>query len=288
MQPALSAVRSSAAVPLAAYLNPLAMLANLSRHSYLTWQLARRELHARYRGTHLGLLWAVLTPLLMLAIYTFIFAIIFKTRWNAAGEETRGEFALTLFCGLLLYNVFAEVVNRSAGMIVSVPNYVKKLVFPVEIFVVAGLLSALINMLLSLGVWLLGWLLLKWSLPHATLLYVPLIVLPVALTALGIGWTLASLGVFVRDVGHAVGIAVQMLFFLTPIFYQLEAVPQPYRALVALNPLAHAVENMRRIMMFGQPPMWVGWSLALAGSLLLALGGYAFFMKSKRAFADVL
>lgn len=288
MERALTVVRSSAAVPLAAYLNPLAMLANLSRHSYLTWQLARRELHARYRGTHLGLLWAVLTPLLMLAIYTFIFAIIFKTRWNAAAEETRGEFALTLFCGLLLYNVFAEVVNRSSGMIVSVPNYVKKLVFPVEIFVVAGLLSAVINMLLSLGVWLLGWLLLKWTLPHATLVYVPLVVLPVALTALGIGWTLASLGVFVRDVGHAVGIAVQMLFFLTPIFYQLEAVPQPYRALVALNPLAHAVEDMRRVMMFGQPPMWLGWSLALAGSMLLALGGYAFFMKSKRAFADVL
>jgi lipopolysaccharide transport system permease protein len=193
-----------------------------------------------------------------------------------------------MFCGILLYNVFAEVVTRAPGMVVGNPNYVKKLVFPVEVFVVAGLISALVNLLLGVGVWLIGWTILKAALPHWTLIYVPLVVLPVVLMTLGIGWTLASLGVFLRDVGHAVLLAVQMLFFLTPIFYRLDAVPQPWRTIIALNPLAHAVEDMRGVMMFGQPPRWLWWGVAVAASAVLAVVGYAFFMKSRRAFADVL
>lgn len=283
-----TAVRSSTALPLAAYLNPLAMLRNLRAHAYLTWQMSKREVQARYRGTRLGLLWAVLTPLILLSIYTFVFAVVFRNRWGTDPDETRGHFALTMFCGILLYNIFAEVVARSPGMVVGSPNYVKKLVFPVEVFVPAGVITALINFLLGCGVWIVGWLLLKWTWPQPTLLYLPLVVLPVVLLALGMGWILASVGVFLRDVGPAVSLAVQMLFFLTPIFYRLEVVPQPYRTFIALNPLAHAVEDVRRVMMFGEPPAWVWWSFAVVASGALAVLGYAFFMKSRRAFADVL
>lgn len=281
-------VRSCVAPSLASYLNPLAMAASLWRSRELIWQLAKREVAERYRASRLGLLWSALTPLLMLAVYTFAFAIVFKARWGDDPSESRAEFALAMFCGLLLFNLFAEVVNRAPGMVVGRPNYVKRAVFPLETMVVAGLISSLVNMLIGYGVWLVGWILLAGAPPHATALWFPVVLVPVCLATLGVGWFLASLGVFLRDVGHAVQVAVSMLFFLTPIFYSLQRVPQPYRRLLELNPLTHALEDVRRVLMWGQAPDWGWWAFSTAVGLLLAVLGYAFFMKSRRAFADVL
>lgn len=281
-------LRSSAARPLRAFLNPIAAARSLLRHSDLTWQLAQRDLAARYRAARLGLLWAALTPLLLLAIYTFVFSVVFAARWGRSAAETRGEFALALFCGLMVYGVFSEVMIRAPGLIVGNPNYVKKLVFPLEVFVPAALLAALVNLLINLGVWLVGWALIMRCWPPATGLWAPLVLLPVCLTTLGLGWLAASLGVFLRDLGHAVLLLVQMLFFLTPIFYEADKVPPPYNYLLQVNPLTHSVQDFRGALMWGDAPDWPWLAAATAASLVLAQFGYAFFMKSKRAFADVL
>jgi lipopolysaccharide transport system permease protein len=284
-------VRSGAARPLAVYLNPLAMARNLWAHRELTTQMAKRDILGRYRAAKLGLLWSVLTPLIMLMIYTFVFAVVFNFRWSDASAggrvESRGEFALTMFCGMLLFNFFAEVANRAPNMIVGNPNYVKKVVFPLEIFVVSGALSALFNMLIGFLAWTAGMVLIVgW--PPWTIVWLPVVLVPVWLTTVGVCWALASLGVFVRDVGHAVALGTQVLFFMTPIFYSIERVPFPYRRILELNPLSHSVEAARRVMMYGTLPEWNWWLGSLLGSAVLALVGYAFFMKSKRAFADVI
>jgi len=286
-------VRTSKVQPLRAFLNPIAMLRGLWGQRELIWQLARRDIEGRYRTARLGLLWAILTPLCLLAIYTFVFAVVFKFRWSDDPGETRGQFALTMFCGMLLYGLFSEVVNRAPYMIAGNPNYVKKVVFPLEVFVVSGLASALINMLIGYEVWLIGWLLIEQRVPPWTVVWMPVVLLPVCLTTAGVSWVLASIGVFLRDVGHAVGLATQVLFFATPIFYSLQRVPQPWRRALEINPLTHAIEDMRRIMMWkgmgaAPQPEWA-WLVGMtAVSAIFALVGYAFFMKSKRAFADVL
>jgi lipopolysaccharide transport system permease protein len=268
------------------YLNPWDMLCSLWGRRELIWQLAKREIQGRYRATYLGLLWSILTPLLLLVIYTFVFAVVFRVRWGD-GPESRAEFALTMFCGMLLFTLFSDVVNRSPFMVVSNPNYVKKVVFPLEVFVVSGLIGALFNLLIGLGVWTAGMMLLMHA-PPLTVLWLPVVLIPVCLTTAGVGWALASLGVFIRDIGQAVLLATQVLFFITPIFYSIERVPYPYRRILELNPLSHAVEDARRVMIRGLPPDWGMWAATLAGSAVVALLGYAVFMKSKRAFADVV
>lgn len=268
-------------------LNPVGMVRNLWGHRHLALQLARRDIVGRYRAAQLGMVWSVLTPLILLGIYTFIFAVVFKAKWGRTASESRAEFALTMFCGMLVFNLFGEVVTRAPMMVVSYPNYVKKVVFPLETFVVSGLLTALFNMLVGFAVWLAGTVLLI-GLPPMTAVWLPLVLVPICLLTCGVGWVLASLGVFIRDVGHVVVLAVQVLFFMTPIFYRIEAVPAAYQRFLRINPLAHVVEDARRVLMWGSPPDWRWWLPSVAASAVLALLGYAFFMKSKRAFSDVI
>jgi len=279
---------SAAASSLRAHLNPLTMLRRLWAQRNLTWQMAKRDIQARFRGTWLGLLWSGLEPLLLLTIYTFVFAIVFRLQWRPGVEETRGEFALTMFCGMLLFNLFSEAVSRAPQLVVANPNYVKKVVFPVETLVISALVAAVFKMFVGYAVWLAGWVIIKGAWPNWTLVYFPLMVFPVLLTTLGVSWILASLGVFIRDIGYAIGLMLQMLFFLTPVFYRMEAVPYPYRHAMELSPLAHAIEDVRTVMMWGGQPRWGVWAATVLASALVALVGYAFFMKSKRAFADVL
>ncbi len=273
---------------LARYLNPLAAVWNLLSHRELIWQLAQRDVAQRYRSSSLGLLWSILNPLLLLAIYTFVFAVVFKARWGDNEQESQGEFALAMFCGMIVFNVFAEVLNRAATLITSQPNYVKKLVFPLEVLVFSTLLSALVTLLMNVLVWLAGWGMIVHTWPHATAAWLPVLILPVCCTTLGLAWLTAALGVFVRDLQHVVALAVQILFFATPIFYSAQRVPYPFRYALEVNPLTPAIEGVRAALMWGRPPEWQSFGIALAGSLLIALLGYAFFMKSKRAFADVI
>lgn len=272
----------------AAYLNPAGMVRHLCSQRDLIVQLARRDIVGRYRTARLGLLWSIITPLALLAIYTFVFSVVFKARWGEDPAEGHGQFALYLFCGMLVFNLFGEVAMRAPSLLVANPNYVKKVVFPLEVLVVATLLTGLFNMSVGFVVWLVFWVLVKFTMLPATVFWLPVVVLPVCLATLGLGWILASLGVFVRDVGHAVVLIVQALFFATPVFYKIERVPAAFQTVMRLNPLSAALEDARRVMIEGQPPQWGWWCLALAASIVLTIFGYAFFMKSKRAFSDVL
>lgn len=295
-------VHSGAGASLKALFNPLHAARNIWSQRELTVQMASREIAGRYRSSMLGMFWAVITPLLMLAIYTFAFSKILKAKWNPTSEaEATGDFAITLFCGMIVFNLFAEAINRSPSLIVSNPNLVKKVIFPLEVLSPATLLAGFFSLGVGIGVWLLGWVFVTHSLPSISLLWLPVVLAPLCLFTLGASWVLAALGVFARDIGHMVALVTQVLFFTTPVFFRLDTIKaEPFRTLIGLNPLTHVIEDARRVMMgdyylkmigaSGLPaqPEWTAWLINLVGSGFFALFGYALFMKSKRAFSDVL
>jgi lipopolysaccharide transport system permease protein len=269
------------------YLNPIAMARNLWHQRDLIRQFARREIEGRYKGSFLGLFWSFINPLVLLLIYTFVFGVIFKARWPNAKTDNLSEFAVTLFCGLIVFNMFAECMGRAAGLVTGVPNYVKKVVFPLEILPSSVLGAALFHGGVSLSILLVANLLVSGVL-HWTLLLLPLVLLPLLCLTLGLTWFLSSLGVFVRDIGYTVALVVQVLFFLTPIFYAVENIPEPYRTIIGYNPLTPIVENVRRVILWGLPPLWPELLLWIVVNSALMLLGYAWFMKTKKAFADVI
>jgi lipopolysaccharide transport system permease protein len=265
---------------------------NLLRHLWqrreLIVQLVRREVSQRYRGSYLGVLWSFVTPLLLLLIYTFVFSVVLNARLGRTGDNASlGEFALTLFAGLIPFNVFSDVVNRAPRLILNAPNYVKKVVFPLEVLPVVALGSALVNSIISAGVLVLGNLVFRQSL-SPTLFLLPLAYLPLGLLCLGLGWLLASLGVYIRDLGQGIGLVVQMLFFLSPIFYSVTALPEPMRRLYAFNPFTMILTSFRQTILWGQALDWGMWLVWTTLTAVLALLGYMWFMKTKKGFADVM
>lgn len=267
------------------------MASNLWSQRDLIANLARREVAARNKGTYLGFLWALLMPLLMLAVYTFVFAIVWQSKWGvdaASHAESRWHFALNMFCGLIVFDVFSQTVSASPAIIVQNPNYVKKVVFPVETLPIATMLSSLVFAAVSVGV-LVAWLLVSGQGVSWTLVFLPAVLAPLLALTLGVSWFLASLGVFLRDIKTLVsGVLMQVLFFLSPIFYSIERVPEQFRPYLSVNPLTPIIENTRRVVLAGKPPEWISFSLSLAVALVVLQLGYAWFMKSKRGFADVL
>jgi lipopolysaccharide transport system permease protein len=250
-------------------------------------QFAVREVQGRYRGSFLGVLWSFASPLLMLAIYTLVFGVVLRSRWRASNPEGLGEFALLVFAGLIAFNLFNECIGRATGLIVAVPNFVKKVVFPLEILAVSALGSALFHLMVSVGALLAGMLVGLGRVP-VTLLLLPLTAVPLLFMTLGLTWFLSGLGVFVRDLQHLVALGLQILFFATPIFYSLEIVPRPWQTLLRLNPLTPAVENFRRVIFWGVAPQWSGLAISTLVSGAILMLGYAWFMKTKRGFADVI
>jgi lipopolysaccharide transport system permease protein len=271
----------------ARHLNPVTLARNLWRHRDLIGQFTRREVEGRYRGSFLGLFWSFVNPLVLLLIYTFVFGVIFKARWPQAKTDNLGEFAVTIFCGLTAFSIFSECVSRAPTIIVNVPNYVKKVVFPLEILPVSVLGSALFHGLISLVILLAANLLVTGAI-QMTLVLLPLVALPLIFLSLGLTWFLASLGVFIRDIGYTIAIVVQVLFFITPIFYAPQLIPEGLRPILHLNPLASVVDNFRRVILFGITPVWTSLSLWILCTGVLMMLGYAFFMKTKKAFADVI
>lgn len=270
------------------YANPVKLVRHLWLHRELIWQFTKREVLGRYKGSALGLVWSFITPLLMLLIYTFVFSVIFKARWgNTLSDSSQAGFALTLFTGLIAFGVFSECINRAPGLIVGSPNYVKKVVFPLEILPVSVLGSALINSLISLSILLAANLIFHHFIPW-TIIFLPLMYLPLALLCLGLGWFLASLGVFIRDVGQLTGVVVQVLFFMTPIFYPTEALPERLRFVLYLNPLTFIINHFRRVILWGQLPDWSEFLVITILTGVVCMLGYIWFMKSKKTFADVV
>jgi lipopolysaccharide transport system permease protein len=266
--------------------SPREMLASLWRNRELIKTSAKREVHGRYRGSVMGILWSFFNPVFMLAVYTFVFSEVFKARWSGGGES-KAEFALVLFAGLFIFNIFAECINRSPTLILANSNYVKKVVYPLEILPWVILFSALFHALISLGVWLLAYVAF-FGVPHATALYLPLILFPFLLFVVGLSWMLASLGVFLRDVAQLVGVATTVLMFLSPIFYPASALPEDYRSLVYLNPLTSVIEQTRDVLFWGKSPDFPMLACYWVAAAIIACLGFAWFQKTRSGFADVL
>jgi len=269
------------------YLNPLQLLRHLWRHRELIRQFTQRDIEGRYRGSYLGIIWSFINPLILLLIYTFVFGVVFKSRWPQAHSDNLAEFALVLFGGLIPFNLFSECVTRAPSVIIGVPNYVKKVVFPLEILAVSSLGAALFHALITLSVLLTANLLVSGTVQW-TLVLLPLAMLPLIFLSLGLGWLFASLGVFLRDIGYIVTLLVQVLFFVTPIFYATEAIPEPFQTVIRYNPLTFIVDTSRAVVLWGQPPDWPSLGLWLLASAVVMQLGYAWFMKTKKGFADVI
>ncbi|MGQ7908901.1 ABC transporter permease [Burkholderia sp. BC1] len=266
--------------------SPVEMFATLWRNRELIKTSAKREVLGRYRGSFLGLLWSFFNPLLMLAVYTFVFSIVFKARWNLE-SDSKTEFALMLFAGLMVFNLFGESISRAPSLVLGNVNYVKKVIFPLEILPVVTLLSALFHGMISLGVWLLAYLVF-FGLPHAAVLYLPLIMLPFLLFIMGLSWLLASLGVFLRDVSQFIGTIISVLMFMTPIFYPVTALPEEFRQWLYLNPITSVIEQVRDVLYWGRSPDFALLTIHTMASAVMAWLGFAWFQKTRKGFADVL
>ncbi len=266
--------------------SPVEIMASLWRHRQLVKTSIKREVLGRYRGSVMGVLWSFFNPLFMLAIYTFVFSEVFKARWSAV-STSKAEFAMVLFAGLIVFNLFADSINRAPGLILSNPNYVKKVVYPLEILPVISLGAAFFHSLVSLLVWLAVYCAF-FGLPQVTALCLPFVLLPFILFVLGLSWFLASLGVFLRDVSQFIGIITTAMMFLSPIFYPATALPEQYRAIIYLNPLTTVVEQTRNVLYWGVWPDFTMLGIYTALAALTALLGFVWFQKTRKGFADVL
>lgn len=259
----------------------------LLRDLDLVITLTHREIVGRYRGSILGVLWSLLTPLFMLGVYTFVFSTVFKTRWTAGGDDATAEFAIMLFAGLLVYQLFAEVVNRAPSLVLVNANYVKRVVFPLQILPVVALGSALFHLLVGLVV-LLVFITVIHGPPPPTAVLLPLVLAPLCLLTLGLAWFLASLGVFIRDINQVLAPIVTALMFLSPIFYSLDALPESVRRWVVFNPLALPVEQTRDVLIAGKFPNFAALGLYFVVAVGVAVLGYVWFQKTRKGFGDVL
>jgi lipopolysaccharide transport system permease protein len=267
-------------------ISPLEIGASLWRNRSLALTLIKREISSRYRGSMLGIFWSLFNPIFMLFIYTFVFSVVFKARWNQGGDS-KTEFAFVLFAGLIFFNLFSECFIRAPGLILSNVNYVKKVVFPLEILPCVAIGSALFHAMISLGVWLLGYTVL-FGIPHLTVFLFPIVLFPFLLLIMGLTWGLASLGVYVRDISQFIGIINTVLLFISPIFYSVNALPEKYRIFVILNPLTPAIEQARNVLYWGKSLDFSLLSFYYMIAALVAWLGFAWFQKTRKGFADVL
>ena len=265
----------------------VALIESLLRNRQLIVQMTRREVAGRYKGSVLGLAWSFLTPILMLAVYTFVFSVVFKARWGTDGDESKTQFALVLFVGMIVHGLFAEVLNRAPGLILSNVNYVKKVVFPLDVLPVIAMGAALFHASISLAVLLIAFALFNGYL-HWTIIFVPVVLLPLVILTLGVAWIFASLGVFLRDVGQTVGIITTVMLFLAPIFYPVTALPEEVRPLIMANPLTFIIEEARGVVILGRMPEWTGLGIYTLAATAVAWAGFAWFQKTRKGFADVL
>jgi lipopolysaccharide transport system permease protein len=266
--------------------SPRQLVRSLVDNRRLIRALASREIAARYRGSLLGFTWSVVQPIFMLAIYAFVFSEVFKARWPG-GTGSKAEFALVLFAGLLVFNMFSDIFNRAPSLILSNANYVKRVVFPLEILPVVSVLTTLFNLVISLAVWL-AFYVVAFGVPHATALLAPVVLLPLVFFMTGLSWLIASLGVYLRDIAQITAIISTAMMFLTPIFFPVESIPLKFQPILNLNPLAPIVHEIRDVLMFGRGIDPTVYAMVLAVSLAVMCLGFAFFQKVRRGFADVL
>jgi lipopolysaccharide transport system permease protein len=257
------------------------------KNKSLIWQLLRRDIQSRYRGSALGILWSLVTPIVMLAIYTFVFQTVFKSRWSDTSGETTLSFAIILFLGLSLHGLLMETFTKSPMLVVGNPNFVKKIVFPLEILPWVNLFGALFTFSISLLL-LLGLIAIELKSIPITALLLPVIVLPYLLLLLGLSWFLAALGVYLRDIQQITATCSTLLLFLSPVFYSASSLPERFQKLLLLNPLSFVVESSRALLIYGNMPNFSILGIYSVVAVLVAYAGLTFFRRVRPGFADVL
>ncbi len=263
------------------------LLGSLWRNRQLIKQMTVREVVGRYKASAMGLTWSFLNPVFMLVVYTFVFSVVFKARWGVGDDESKTQFAVVLFVGMIVHGLFAEIVNRAPSLILSNANYVKKVVFPLEILPVISTGAALFHSLVSLLVLLIAFFIfnnyLQW-----TVIFTPLVLFPLVVLSLGLAWMLASLGVFLRDVSQTIGIITTVMMFLSPVFFPVSSLPEEFRPWMLANPLTFIIEQARDVLIWGKIPDWQGLGIYSFVVSLVAWFGYVWFQKTRKGFADVL
>lgn len=254
----------------------------------LIFQMTKRDILGKYKGSTIGVLWSLINPILMLVIYTLVFSVVFKARWGSATvDEPKTDFAVILFVGLIIHSFFAECLVRSPNLIIQYSNYVKKVVFPLEILPIITVMSSLFHSIISCFVLCVAFFLFNGYL-HWTILFAPIVFLPLFILTIGFVWLISSLGVYIRDIGQSIGIIVTMLMFLSPVFYPLAAIPKTMQSIVLMNPLTYIIEQSRNVIVWGKLPDFSGLAIYFLVSLLITTICYMWFQKTRKGFADVI
>jgi len=264
-----------------------AMLQSFWNNRELIARMTWREVVGRYRGSMMGLAWSFLHPVFMLTVYTFMFSVVFKARWGNGTEDNRAEFAIAVFIGMIVHGVFAEVLNRAPTLIAGNVNYVKKVIFPLEILPMVTMGATLFHSLASFIVLLTACLLFNGHLQW-TAMFLPLVLLPLVILILGMAWIMASIGVFLKDLGQTIGLFTTVMLFLSPVFYPATALPESIQPWFMANPLTFIIEQSRDVVISGHMPNWVGLGLYMMVAALMAWAGFAWFQKTRSMFADVM
>ena len=263
----------------------MTVFSSLWRHRSLVFELAKREFSGRYNGSFGGVAWSFAQPLFLLAVYTLAFGVILKARWGFSGGTA--EYALMLFAGLVIFNAFSECLGKAPLLVTANPNYVKRVVFPLELLPWVMAFTVLVHALIGILVWLVGYGIL-FGLPVATAVLFPAVLVCLFPLLLGTGWLLSAVGVLVRDVGQLTAMLSHALLFLTPIFYSIDAVPAMLQPVMLLNPLTFLVEQLRLVLYFGQAPALRGLAVYFVLASLFAVAAFVLFRRLRPTFADLV
>lgn len=252
----------------------------------LAFELAKRDVLGRYRGASFGLLWSLISPFLMLMVYSFAFGFVMKARWPQA-DQGQAHYSIILFIGLIVHGFFAECLSRSPTLITGNANFVKRVIFPLEILPWPMVASALFHTFMNFLVFLALHIILDHTIAW-TIVLLPLVLLPLVLLALGVSWLLAALGVYLRDIGQITGVLATAMLFLSTAMFPIEALPPQYRWLLIINPLTFIIDQARAVALWGQMPNWAGLGLYTLCALAVLYFGYTVFRLTRRGFADVI
>lgn len=267
--------------------SPKSLVVNHLKYKDLLTQLVTRDVASKYKGTVFGIFWAVTTPLFMLLVYTYVFSTVFQARWGANQLPEKSAFAILLFIGLTTHNLFSESVSRSCEAIRSNTNYVKRVIFPLELLPTSIVISSLVQYMINITLIILATIVTTRHVPfHAV--FLPVVAAPLIIFSLAISYLTAALGVFIRDLAQTLSIVLNVLLFVSPVFYPVDAIPIEFRGWLHLNPLTFIIEQTRAVLYWNAPVYWQGVAISYAASILMLWLAYAFFQKTRRGFADVL
>ncbi|HEX7815160.1 ABC transporter permease [Dyella sp.] len=264
-----------------------APISSLLRHRSLVTELSKRDVLGRYRGASFGLLWSLISPFLMLGVYTFAFGNVLNSRWPKPEGSEQSSYAIILFIGLIVHGFFAECLSRSPQLVVGNPSYVKRVVFPLEVLPWPMIFSALFHMAMNIVVFIV----LRLVIDHAfswTIILLPLVVLPFVVTVLGLGWLLSAIGVYFRDIGQITGVLATALLFTSSAIVPVTSVAEKYRWIFQWNPLTFIIDQVRDVALWGQIPDWQGLGTYMLGGIIFSYIGYAWFSTTRKGFGDVI